>query len=347
VLVLTSWLPTMEQSANKYFAIASIFGMHLVHTQSRLQKALHLCYISFIFVLFTPFNLYFIIKDYSDFSKFQDNGRSEGLITVNIFILIYHITLAVQLVVSFYWLLTKSQDFVKLIKRIDSFADEFSCKEQLAKHVKRLDAIFSFVVSPAMCALVVIEVSTYGTFEFKIFQLLEDCYGCTVVAIWQWKIILVASSMRVVINNLNATLEVNSIYYLLMKPVILVVYLLQRMPLHPDLVAAEDIASLRHSHAKLCNMVEKIFSLFQSIIAIASLNTFLYMVYAAYFWAIGVFDLDPSYSQKRLVVALETSGWLFFTISNYFLVVRSCELAVCKVGILEPKTITEFNLHSF
>jgi hypothetical protein len=36
------------------------------------------------------------------------------------------------------------------------------------------------------------------------------------------------------------------------------------------------------------------------------------MVYAAYYWAIGVNDLDPDYSHKRLAVAIETSGWLFF-----------------------------------
>jgi hypothetical protein len=84
-------------------------------------------------------------------------------------------------------------------------------------------------------------------------------------------------------------------------------------------------------------MVERISSLFQSILAIASLNIFLYMVYAAYYLAIGVFDLDPGYSQKRLAIALGSSGWLTFTISNYFFFVRSCELAVNEVCIVLHK----------
>jgi len=193
----------MEQAAKKYFAIASLLGMHLLRTQSRLQKA----YSFFIFMLFTPFNLYFIIKDYSGITKFEASG-SEGLVTVYIFIMFYHITSAVQLVVSFYWLITKSDDFFQLITQIDSFADELSCKDQLAKHAKWLDAIFCYFVAPTYCALVAIEVHTYGTFELKIIQLLEDCYSCAVVAIWQWKLIVVASSMRVVISKLNTSLKV-------------------------------------------------------------------------------------------------------------------------------------------
>jgi hypothetical protein len=104
--------------------------------------------------------------------------------------------------------------------------------------------------------------------------------------------------------------------------------------LHPAAVAAGRIASLRNSHAELCSMVERISSLFQSILAIASLNVFLYMIYCAYYWAIGVFDLDPSFSHKRLIIALSTSCWLAFILSNYFLFVRSCELTICEVCLL-------------
>jgi hypothetical protein len=207
LLVIPSWVPTMEQSAKKYLFMASLFGMHLGRIHSRIQKS----YSFFIFVLSTPFNLYFIIKEFSDITKFEASS-SEGLITVYIFIMIYHITLAVQLGVSFYWLITKSNDFFQLIKQIDSFADQLSCKDQLARHVKWLDAIFSFFVAPAFCVLVAIEVITYGTFELKFVQLLEDCYGCAVVAIWQWKLIMVASSMRVVISKLNANLRVTFIF---------------------------------------------------------------------------------------------------------------------------------------
>jgi hypothetical protein len=115
--------------------------------------------------------------------------------------------------------------------------------------------------------------------------------------------------------------------------IILVTFLLQHVNLHPALFGAGHIASLRDSHAILCSMVERISSLFQSILAIASLNTFLYMVYTAYYWVLGVYDLDPRYSQQRVIVALGSSGWLAFTISNYFLFVRSCELAVSEVCI--------------
>jgi hypothetical protein len=185
----------MDRSAIKYFTIASIFGMHSVRTQSRLREALYLCYNFVIFALFTSFNLYVIRDQYLYISKFAESEGSGGLITVYFFILIYHITLSVQLLVSFYWLLTKSQDFSKLIKQVDYFADELSC-------------IFSFFVSPALCALVITEIFTYDQFDNLIFQSLETCYGCAAVAIWQWKIILVASSMRIVTSKLNANLKV-------------------------------------------------------------------------------------------------------------------------------------------
>jgi hypothetical protein len=112
----------------------------------------------------------------------------------------------------------------------------------------------------------------------------------------------------------------------------LVTFFLQRLHLQPALFAVGHISSLRDGHAELYSMVERISNLFQGILAIVSLNIFLYMVYAAYYWAIGVYDLDPDYSHKRLAVAIETSGWLFFTIFNYFLLVRSCELAVFAVS---------------
>jgi uncharacterized membrane protein YozB (DUF420 family) len=86
----------MERSAQKYFAIASLLGMHLMRTQSRIQKALHLCYSFFIFVLLAPIYFYIIIKEYSYISKFGESGGSEGLITVYFFILIYHVTLSIQ-----------------------------------------------------------------------------------------------------------------------------------------------------------------------------------------------------------------------------------------------------------
>jgi hypothetical protein len=199
----------MERSAQKYFAIASLLGMHLVHSRSRLQKTLHLCYSFFVFVLLAPVYFYIIFREYSYISKFGESGGSEGLITVYFFILIYHVTLLIQHLVSFYWLLTKSQDFLQLLKQIDSFADAFSCKEQLEKHVKWLDAIFTFCVAPALCALTLIEFSMYDdAFDYELFQIFEDCYGCAVVAIWQWKIILVASSIRIVISKLNVNLKV-------------------------------------------------------------------------------------------------------------------------------------------
>jgi hypothetical protein len=61
-------------------------------------------------------------------------------------------------------------------------------------------------------------VITYGSFEFKMLQLLEDIYVCAVVAIWQWKLIVVASSMRVVISKLNANLEVSIAIFLFETP---------------------------------------------------------------------------------------------------------------------------------
>jgi hypothetical protein len=117
---------------------------------------------------------------------------------------------------------------------------------------------------------------------------------------------------------------------------------LQRQYLHPAFYAAEHVGSLKDSHAELYSMVERISNLFQGILAIASLNIFLYMIYAAYYWAIGVYDLDPDYSHKRLAVAIETSGWLFFTISNYYLFVRSCELAVFEVSVFGDNKIVAF-----
>jgi hypothetical protein len=197
----------MERSAQKYFAIASLLGMHLFRTQSRLQKALNLCYSFLVFLFLAPIYFYIIIREYSYISKFGESGGSEGLITVYFFILIYHITLSIQHLISFYWLLTKSQDFFKLIKQIDYFAHTLSCKKQLEKNVMCLDSIFTFFVAPALCALTLIEFSTYDAFDYQLFQLFEDCYGCAVVVIWQWKIILVASSMRIVISKLNANLK--------------------------------------------------------------------------------------------------------------------------------------------
>jgi hypothetical protein len=221
----------MERSAQKYFAIASLLGMHLMRTQSRIQKALHLCYSFFIFVLLAPIYLYNIIKEYSYISKFGESGGSEGLITVYFFILIYHVTLSIVHLVSFYWLLTKSQDFLQIIKQIDSFARAFSCKEQLEKNAMCLDSIFTFFVAPALCALSLIEFSTYDSFDIQLFQLLEDCYGCAVVAIWQWKIILVASSMRIVISKLNANLKVpifNIVILILLCTIIVTFFLAAR-----------------------------------------------------------------------------------------------------------------------
>jgi hypothetical protein len=122
--------------------------------------------------------------------------------------MIYHFTLAIQLVVSFYWLLTKSRDFLQLIKQIDSFAAEFSCEKPLAKHIKHLDLVFSFIVSPAMCVLAYAELCTYEAVDFLLLQLLENCYGCAIAAIWQWKVILLASAMRVVTSKLNLHLKV-------------------------------------------------------------------------------------------------------------------------------------------
>jgi len=316
----------MERSAQKYFAIASLLGMHFLRTQSRLQKA----YSFFILVWLTPFNLYSIIKEYSRITKFEASA-SGGFITVKIFIMFYHITSAVQLVVSFYWLITKSKDFFQLITQIDTFADELSCKEQLVKHIKWLDAIFCYFVAPAFCILFALEVITYGSFEFKMLQLLEDIYVCAVVAIWQWKLIVVASSMRVVISKLNANLEVPVAIFFYFK-FRLVTFFLQRVHLHPALISEGHVASLRDSHAELYSMVERISNLFQGILAIASLNIFLCMVFVGFYWAIGVYDLDPAYSHKRLVVAMESSGLLIFTIFNYFLFVRSCELAVFEVS---------------
>jgi len=198
----------MERSARKYFAIASLLGMHLVRTQSRLQNALHLCYSVFVFLLLAPIYCYVIISEYSYISQFGENGGSEGLITVYFFIYTYHITLSIQHLVSFYWLLTKSQDFFKLIKQIDSFSAAFSCKQQLKKNAMCVDSIFTLFVAPAQFALILIEFSTYDAFDYQLFQLFVDCYGSTVVAIWQWKIILVASSMRIIICKLNANLKV-------------------------------------------------------------------------------------------------------------------------------------------
>jgi hypothetical protein len=198
----------MERSAQKYFAIASLLGMHLMRTQSRIQKALHLCYSFFIFLLVAPVYFYIIISEYSYLSQFGENGGSEGLITVYFFIIIYNVTLSIQHFVSFYWLLTKSQDFFKLIEQIDFFARTLSCKEQLEKNVMRLDSIFTFIVTPALCALTLIECSTYDASDYQLLQVFEDCYGSTVVAIWQWKIILVASSMKIIISKLNANLKV-------------------------------------------------------------------------------------------------------------------------------------------
>jgi hypothetical protein len=200
----------MERSAQKYFAIASLLGMHLVRSRSRLEKALHLCYSFFVFVFLAPVYFYIIFREYSYISKFGESGGSEGLITVYFFILMYHITLSIQHLVSFYWLLTKSQDFLQILKQIDSFADAFSCKEQLEKNIMCLDSIFTFSVAPALCALTLIEFSLFDdAFDYELFQIFEDCYGCAVVAIWQWKIILVASSMRIVISKLNANLQVH------------------------------------------------------------------------------------------------------------------------------------------
>lgn len=46
-------------------------------------------------------------------------------------------------------------------------------------------------------------------------------------------------------------------------------------------------------------MVERASNLFQRILAIASLNTFLYMVYCAYYWVLAFYDLRPSITKKK------------------------------------------------
>lgn len=103
--------------------------------------------------------------------------------------------------------------------------------------------------------------------------------------------------------------------------------------MHPALVAVEVIDSLRNSHAELFGMIERASILFQSYLAIASLNNFLYMVYCSYYWVIVVYDLEPALSQRRLEVALGTTGWLAFTLSNLSLLVHFCELVVYEVCI--------------
>lgn len=201
----------MEQSAAKYLTIASVFGIHLVRTQNRLQRALRLIYSFLMCLAFAPLNLYFIYKQYLDILESHVSG---GLITVYLFIMIYNFSLGVQLLVSFYWLLTKSHDFSQLLQQVDRFANELACEELLANHVKRLDAIFCFLVFPALCILTISDLCTYDTSDYQIFQLIESCYGCAIVAIWQWKIIFVVSSMSVVISKLNTSLKV-PIYFLI------------------------------------------------------------------------------------------------------------------------------------
>jgi hypothetical protein len=56
----------------------------------------------------------------------------------------------------------------------------------------------------------------------------------------------------------------------------LVTFFLQRLHLQPALSAVGHISSLRDGHAELYSMVERISNLFQGILAIESLNIFLY-----------------------------------------------------------------------
>lgn len=203
----------MEHTAVKYFAVASVLGMHIVRTKNRLQKALRFMYSFLFYSTMTIFNLYSVYIEYLDIFLLEISGNE---LTVYSFVMVYHITLTAQLLFSLHWLLTKSQDFSQILKQIDNFADELSCKELLAKHVRRLDAIFSFLVSPALCALVTADAFTYS-YAYIQNQMIENCYGCAVVAIWQWKMIMLVSSMRVVICKLNANLKVQRFNYLNFK----------------------------------------------------------------------------------------------------------------------------------
>lgn len=319
----------MEQTAVKYFAIASVFGMHLGRTKYRLKKTLHLIY-SFLFLLtMTPYNFYCIYNEYLEILKWQYSG---AVLTVNIFIIVLHITLAVQVFVAFYWLLTKSKDFSQLVEQIDNFADELSCKELLANYVRSLDAIFSILVLPALCALVVAEAFTY-TYDYILREMIVNFYGCAAIAIWQWKMILLASSLRFLTSKLNANVKVTNLR--LLNLVVNFVLCLQRVSFHPSPLAARQIRFLRKKHADLCNMVERTSNLFQSILALASFNTFLFMVYCAYYFIMAVFDLiEPELTHKRLAVALGTFGWLAFTLANYFQLVQPCELTVYEVCLI-------------
>jgi len=312
----------MERAARSFCTLAFIFGIHQPSGKELIGPKIY------SFCLLTTFSIItavYVREEYSNISIRADfTGVGQVLITLFIFLL--ELLSCVKLILSLYWVLNKSKEFFKIVVLLENVAVLLKCEKTVYKEQRRLDKIASFCVFPALLALTCSEFFTYGAS----LQLLENCFGCVICLIWIWKYIFLASTTKLLFTELNLIITVSCTGR---KPDYIIIEEInfQNTQFLAVTAAVEMMFKLRRIHADICTLLSNISDHLQFILIVSVINIFLYTIYCTYYLVNAVFNLEPRYADRRLVISLGTSGWVAFYIANTFFLALQGHQSIQKV----------------
>jgi hypothetical protein len=103
----------------------------------------------------------------------------------------------------------------------------------------------------------------------------------------------------------------------------------------PAKYALEKLTLLKSVHMELCELVSKTSDFFQKVFAVAQMAIFLDALFSAYYVCIALFNLEPTFADKRLHITLINIIWILITSTNLYFAVLACEITTSKARLMK------------